>query len=239
MTDDAARERLAERIAGEVVWSADPGATLRKWRSDFGISQATVAEELDVSPSVISDYEGGRRDHPGIGILRRYVTALLDIDERRGRDRIRQYARVVQAGFAGNAVLDLREYDRAVDLAAVERAVGATRIADGDHETVNGHTVIDSIEAISSLSTEEFVRLYGQSTSRALIFTGITRGESPLVALRVVAPTPNAVILHGIDRDALWSHATEVAALDGYALSVTDVPLEELLDGLATINGNR
>lgn len=236
MGDEDARERLAERIAGEVVWSDDPGATLEKWRSDFGISQATLAAEIDVSPSVVSDYEGGRRDHPGIGIIRRYITALLDIDDRRGRDRIRQYARVVDAGFTGEAVLDLREYDRAIDLSAVEEAVDATRIVDGDTSTVNGHTVIDSIEAISTFSTEEFVRLYGQSTSRVLVFTGISRGESPLVALRVVSPTPNAVILHGIDRAALWEHAAEVAALEGYALSVTSVPLEELLAGLASID---
>jgi putative transcriptional regulator len=235
MTDDQARTRLAERIAGEVVWSNEPGATLRKWRSDFGVTQSSLAAELDVSPSVVSDYEGGRREHPGIGVVRRYVSALLDIDERRGRDRIRQYARVVDAGFSGDAVLDLREYSRAIALETVEGAVDAERIVDGDRETVNGHTVIDSIEAISTLSTEEFVRLYGQSTSRVLVFTGVSRGESPLVALRVVSPTPNAVILHGIDRESLWEHAETLARRDGYALSVTTVSLEALLDGLATV----
>ncbi|MFW5948453.1 MAG: transcriptional regulator, partial [Halolamina sp.] len=38
MTENAAR-RLARRIAGEVVLSDDPGATLRKWRTDFEVSQ--------------------------------------------------------------------------------------------------------------------------------------------------------------------------------------------------------
>lgn len=235
MADTSTRARLAERIAGEVVWSEEPGATLRKWRSDFDVSQSDLAAELDVSPSVVSDYEGGRREHPGIGVVRRYVRALLDIDERRGSDRIRQYARVVDAGFSGDAVLDLREYRRTVPLGDVESAIGGERIVDGEHRTVNGHTVIDSIAAISQFSTEEFVRLYGRSTSRVLVFTGVTRGESPLVALRVVTPTPHAVVLHGIDHSDLWEHAPELARLDGYALSVTDVSMEDLLDGLDSI----
>jgi putative transcriptional regulator len=232
MAETSTRDRLAERIAGEVVWSEEPGATLRKWRSDFDVAQADLAAELGVSPSVVSDYEGGRREHPGIGVVRRYVDALLCIDERRGSDRIRQYARVVDAGFTGDAVLDLREYSRAVPISDVEAAIGAERVVDGEQETVNGHTVIDSIAAISQFSTEEFVRLYGQSTSRVLVFTGVTRGESPLVALRVVTPTPHAVVLHGIDRADLWEHAPELARLDGYSLAVTDVPMDHLLDGL-------
>ncbi|MFB6112159.1 MAG: helix-turn-helix domain-containing protein [Halobacteriaceae archaeon] len=239
MAQQEARDRLAERIAGEVVLSADPGATLRKWRSDFDVSQSALASELDISPSVVSDYEAGRREHPGVGLLRRYVEALLAIDERRGSDRIRQYARVVEAGFSGDAVLDLREYSRALPLEAVEDAVGATRVVDGEKETVNGHTVIDSIAAISQLSTEEFVRLYGRSTSRVLVFTGVSRGESPLVALRVVSPTPNAVVIHGIEPDELWEHAPALARRDGCALSVSNVPLETLLDGLRSLDAGR
>ncbi|PSQ51031.1 transcriptional regulator, partial [Halobacteriales archaeon SW_6_65_15] len=43
------REDLAERIAGEITLSDDPGATLRKWRTDFGVSQTDLADHLDVS----------------------------------------------------------------------------------------------------------------------------------------------------------------------------------------------
>lgn len=97
---------------------------------------------------------------------------------------------------------------------------------------MTGHTVIDSIQAITRLSSEEFYRLYGQSTSRALMFTNVTRGESPLVAMRVVNPTPNAVVLHGIDRDELWDHAPKMARLDGFSLAITDDPLDEILESL-------
>jgi transcriptional regulator, XRE family len=95
--------------------------------------------------------------------------------------------------------------------------------------------VINSIEAITRLSSEEFYRLYGQSTSRALIFTGVTRGESPLVALRVVTPTPHAVILHGVDRATLWPHAAELAAIDGYTLAVSTAPTDAMLEALQAL----
>lgn len=226
------REDLAERIAGEIALSEDPGATLRKWRTDFGISQTDLADHLDVSSSVVSDYESGRRESPGIGVVARIVTALLDIDERRGGDRIRQYARVLSAGFESDIVNDLREYPTTVSLDRFYDAVGATELAPGEKHHVSGHTVIDSIQAITRLSSEEFYRLYGQSTSRALMFTNVTRGESPLVAMRVVNPTPNAVVLHGLDRDDLWEHAPKMARLDGFSLAITNEPMDEVLEAL-------
>ncbi|NHN59546.1 MULTISPECIES: helix-turn-helix domain-containing protein [Halorussus] len=223
------REDLAERIAGEITLSDDPGATLRKWRTDFGVSQTDLADQLDVSSSVVSDYESGRRASPGIGVVARVVTSLLDIDERRGGDRIRQYARVLSAGFESDIVNDLREYPTTVHLDRFYDAVGATELADGDHDHVTGHTVIDSIQAITRLSSEEFYRLYGQSTSRALMFTNVTRGESALVAMRVVNPTPNAVVLHGLDREDLWEHAPKMARLEGFSLAITDEPMDDVL----------
>ena len=223
------RDDLARRIAGEITLSDDPGATLRKWRTDFDVSQTALADRLGVSSSVVSDYESGRRASPGIGVVSRMVTALLDIDESRGGSRIRQYARVLSAGFESDIVLDLREYPTAIPLERFYDALEATEMVRGEHDRLSGHTVIDSIEAITRLSSEEFYRLYGQSTSRALVFTGVTRGESPLVALRVVDPTPNAVVLHGIEPDDLWEHASALASVDGFSLAVSTCDLDGAL----------
>ncbi|GAB3674244.1 helix-turn-helix domain-containing protein [Halopiger thermotolerans] len=229
------KRELAEKIAGEITLSDDPGATLRKWRTDFDVSQTDLAEELGVSSSVISDYESGRRESPGIGVVGRLVEGLLAIDERRGGDRIRQYGRVLSAGFDSDVVLDLREYATSIPLSRVYDELEATEIAAGDTDRISGHTVIDSIEAITRLSSEEFFRLYGQSTNRVLVFTGVTRGESPLVALRVVNPTPNAVILHGLEEEDLWPHAADLARIDGYSLATTTAPIDDLLDRLVSL----
>ncbi len=239
------RRELAEKMAGEVTLSADPGATMRKWRTEFEVSGADLAAELDVSPSVVSDYESGRRASPGIGFVRRVVEALLAIDERRGGHHIRQFGRVLSAGFDSDIVHDLREYPATIPLSRLYEAVDATEVAEGKMDagcgrprpgghtpTVAGHTVIDSIEAITRLSSEEFYRLYGQSTNRALVFTRVTRGESPLVAMRVVTPTPSAVLLHGMTPESLWEHAPKLARADGFSLAVTALELEEMLERL-------
>jgi putative transcriptional regulator len=226
------RDELGEKMAGEVTLSDDPAATLRKWRTDFEVAQTDLAAELDVSPSVISDYESGRRENPGTGVVRRVVDALLDIDERRGASHIRQHARVLSAGFDSDVVHDLREYPANIPIDRCYGAVGGVELVDGDRDTVAGHTVIDSIEVIRRLSGDEFYDLYGRSTNRALVFTNVTRGESPLVALRVVNPTPNAVVLHGLAEENVWEHAPDLARIEGFSLAVSDVPLDALLDGL-------
>jgi putative transcriptional regulator len=202
---------------------------LRKWRTDFEVSQTDLADELGVSSSVISDYESGRRESPGIGLVSRLVNALLDIDERRGGDHIRQFARVLSAGFESDVVLDLREYPTTVPLAEIYEQIEATEVVEGDRKEVSGHTIIDSIQAITRLTSDEFYRLYGQSTNRILGFTNVTRGESPLVALRVVNPKPNAVLLHGMTTEDLWEHAPALARRDGFSLAVTTLELEEML----------
>ena len=129
-------------------------------------------------------------------------------------------------------VHDLGEYTARVPLDRFYDAIGATELVGGEEDTVAGHTVINSIAAITRLSSDEFYQLYGQSTNRALVFTDVTRGESPLVALRVVTPTPNAVVLHGLEEDALWDHAVDLARIDGFSLAVADSDLDEMLAGL-------
>jgi putative transcriptional regulator len=233
MAQSDPRRDLAERIAGEITLSSDPGGTLRKWRTDFEVSQTDLADQIGVSSSVISDYESGRRESPGIGVVRRIVEGLLDVDERRGGHHIRQYGRVLSAGFDSDIVLDLKEYPATLPMAEFYESIGGTELVGGP-DTVAGHTVIDGMEVLQ-LSSEEFYRLYGQSTSRALVFTNLSRGESPLVALRVLSPTPNAVVMHGLCREEVWEHAPELAAMDGYSLGVVETPLDEMLETLRSL----
>jgi len=161
--------------------------------------------------------------------------ALLDVDEDRGGSRIRQYGRVLSAGFENDIVYDLREYSTALPIEDLYEALGATEIVRGDRDYVNGHTVINSIQTITRLSNEEFYRLYGQSTDRGLVFTDVTRGEGPLVAMRVVNPTPNAVILHGIEADDLWEHAGALAKVDGFSLATSTRDLDDALTDLQAL----
>jgi len=55
------KQELAKKIAGEIVLSNDPGKVMRKWRNIFKIRSLDLAKKMKVVPSVISDYENGRR----------------------------------------------------------------------------------------------------------------------------------------------------------------------------------
>ena len=229
-SDEPAQE-ITQRIAGEVVLSDDAGATLRKWREDFNVSQSELSDALGVSNSVVSDYESGRRASPGTGVVRRIVEALVEIDMRRGGAALSRYRRILGAGFEGGAVKDLRDYDTPVPLGEFHDAIDAREIV-GERTEIKGHTVVDSLEAIRSFSGEEFAQLYGWSTERALVFTNITRGESPLVAVRVTSLKPSAVVLHGIDRGEISRISEEIARLEGVALSYTTKDIDGMLESL-------
>ena len=84
-------EQLKVKIAGEISLSSDPGNTMKKWREVFGISQTELSEFLKISPSTISDYESNRRKSPGIGVVRRFVDALFEIDLKKGGELIKRF----------------------------------------------------------------------------------------------------------------------------------------------------
>jgi putative transcriptional regulator len=72
-------------IAGSVVLSDNPPQQLKYWRKKFGIKQADLARKMDITPSVLSDYEKGRRPSPGVNFLRRYLIALYELAKSNGK----------------------------------------------------------------------------------------------------------------------------------------------------------
>jgi len=197
------REVLARRIAGEIILSSRPGATMRKWRRLFAVSQMTLSEKMAISPSVISDYESGRRKSPGTRFVRRFVWALLAIDAERGGSFIRELERLTSS--VATAILDLREFPLPVQVEAFCKAVSGEVVACSDEakREVCGYTVIDCTRAIETLSGWDFFQIFGATTERALIFTNITQEWSPMVAVRISSLKPRVVVFHGAPPDEL------------------------------------
>src|SRR4030042_46146 len=176
------RDQVREKIAGEICLSEEPGRTIRKWREQFHISQQDVSKHLGVSPSVLSDYEAGRRKSPGIATVRKIVDAFLDIDEKVGGQILKQYSLAAKT----DSIISIKEF--AVEVLAsdlVDKIVGENltpAIELDDH--IHGFTVIDSVRAITSLSSFDYLKIYGWSSQRALVFTGVRFGRSPMIAIR-------------------------------------------------------
>ncbi len=115
------------RIAGDIVLSENPGKGIRKWREFFEMSQAELAARLGTSPSVISDYESGRRKSPGSQFIRRVVKALVDYElERGGGQRLYILSRQLGGERFWEAILDMRDFDVPIEINEFVKAIGAT-----------------------------------------------------------------------------------------------------------------
>jgi putative transcriptional regulator len=71
-------------IAGSVVLSNNPPLQLKHWRKKFGVKQADLAKRMAITPSVLSDYEKGRRPSPGANFIKRYLQSLYGLAQANG-----------------------------------------------------------------------------------------------------------------------------------------------------------
>ena len=205
------KETIAGKIAGEIILSNKPSVTLRKWRRLFQTSQVKLAEKIQISPSVISDYESGRRKSPGAQFVRRFVEALIDIDEENGSRLLRELSHI--SGVPMSAIIDLREFPVPVLGSDIAKAVKGKTVACPEllSREIYGITVVDSINAILGMSGSDFMQIFGTTTERALVFTRVSRGRSPMVAIRVSPLKPRMIVIHGtVKVDNLGKRLAEI-----------------------------
>ena len=227
-----ARGLLAEKIAGEITLSQNPGDTLRKWRRNFGITQTDLSNHLRISPSVISDYESGRRKSPGIMIVSKIIDALLRIDESRGCNVLRAYEDMWGDILGLDSICSICEYQEPIHLTDMASKLNASVVFGNTEITIWGYTLIDSLKAIVGLLPEQFQKIYGRSTARALIFTGVRSGKSPLVAVRVSNLKPGAVILQGLAPSDVDPVAIRIAQIENIPLLTTLFSIDEISSAL-------
>jgi putative transcriptional regulator len=187
-------DEVLAKIAGNVIASPNPCTALKAWRKKLNIKQVQLAKGMKVSPSVLSDYESGRRSSPGIGFVKKYLEALISLDYAHGR-----VLEKITPPQDKSAVIAIGEFKEPVSARRVVELVEG-KVLKGEaylSQEIYGYTVLDSIKAIYALSGFDFYRIFGATTERALIFTKVGLGRSPLVAIRVSQLKPRMVILHG------------------------------------------
>jgi putative transcriptional regulator len=229
------RNRLAEKMAGEITLSEKPGEVMKKWRINFDVAQSDLSTHLEVSPSVISDYESGRRKSPGTVIVSKIVNALLDIDQQRGNKQIRAYESMIIGSYDANVIYDIHEYSTPITINELSNLIEARIIHRQDpdnNKQLYGYTVVDSLKVILELPYQEFQKLYGWSTERAMIFTKVSSGRSPLVAIRVTNLKPGAIVLHGLEEDKVDPIARQIAQVENISLMSTVMPIETMIKTL-------
>lgn len=225
------RDELREKIAGEITISSDPGKTIRKWREEFSLSQQELATAMGVSPSVISDYESGRRKSPGIVTVRKIVDGLLGLDEERGYPTLKRY----EMGGKSDCIISISEFSGSMKMSDFIALIEGNNVTPsiGVNGHIHGYTIVNSLKAILSLSSADYLKIYGWSSERAIIFTDVYYGRSPMIAVRAHPLSPAMVVYHKPEKvDPL---AVKLADVEGIPLVTTNLELDELVERLEAI----
>lgn len=195
------RQRLARRIAGEISLSENPGQAMRKWREMFHIPQILLAESLSVSPSVISDYESGRRQSPGTKTIKRFVETIITLDERNRGQVVNAFQRLMGVEIPTNIIIDICEFNRAVSVKDFLEVIRGQLVACEDlvDQEIWGYLAIDNALTIQILSSVGFRKLFEATGERALIIVNVSTGRSPLVAVQGDVK-PSLFVLHGVEQ---------------------------------------
>jgi putative transcriptional regulator len=219
------RDIAARKIIGDVILSEESGKAFKKWRTIFQVAQKDLSERMGVSPSVLSDYERGRRRNPGTKFMRTFVESLLNIDIERGGAKLAELSRMELP--PPGVILSMRELSIPVKIGTLFQVTNSLQLIgpSSPEDSIFGYTAIDSVKAILYFKGDEFIRLFGATAKRALIFTNVTHGRSPLVAIRVFPFKPSAMIIHGpAELDPI---ALEIAKRENIPLGLSKMPSSE------------
>lgn len=229
------RQRIARRIAGEISLSENPGRIMRKWREMFHIPQIQLAESLGVSPSVISDYESGRRQSPGTKTIKRFVETIITLDERNGGQVVNAFQRLMGVEIPTNIILDICEFNQGVSVKAFIESIRGQVVAREDliERELLGYLAVDTRLALQVLSSDGFMKLFEAAGDRALILVNVSTGRSPLVTVTGDVK-PSLFVLHGVEQTDYL--AIELAEKEEIPLAVSKMDtVEGMLRRLQTL----
>jgi putative transcriptional regulator len=223
-------DALKFNVSGEIVMSLNPGKTIKKWREEFNVTQKDLSERLKINTSVISDYETGRRKSPGASFLRNLVNSLLEIDSERGNPVVLKYS----LGADSKVILDIKEFYYDVDLAKFTKLIDGKLVSNPSiKRNIRGYTILDSLNAILELTSFDYFKVYGWTSERALFFTNVEFGRSPMIAVRV-HPLKPAVVVY-IKPKRIDPLAIKISEIEGVPLITTDLSPEEIKKRLKSL----
>ncbi|MBR9707247.1 MAG: transcriptional regulator, partial [Candidatus Diapherotrites archaeon] len=103
-----------------------------------------------------------------------------------------------------------------------------------DDTKLYGYTVIDSLRAILEVPVHDYLKMFGETPNRALVFCKVSTGRSPMIAVKIgkfsTDMKPGMIVLHGVESaDPL---AIKIAESERIPLVVSKVPIEDLIGSL-------
>ncbi len=223
-------------IYGSILTSENMSSELRKWRTFFKIKQISLANEMKISPSVISDYELGRQKYPGTQFLLKFVNSLIKIDESKIKITDKFFDNY-SFDDKTSPILDIKEYQKPINAKKILELTDCKILVGEDliDIPIFGHTILDSLMSILNLNDTSFYKIYGNTTERVIFFTQVSIGRSPMVTIKVYPLKPRIVVLHGLDNvDKL---AIKIAEKEKIILAISRIKTSKnLINQVKNIN---
>ena len=217
-------------MAGEIVVSEKPGDTLRKWREIFNLSQKGLANLLEVKPSVVCHFEKGRRASPGIGTVRKFVEAMVDYDFSHGS----KVANSMVGRRTNEAIVDIKEFTSGITINKMLETIEGEVLAGSKELTerpIYVYTIVDAFIAITTFNA--FGEMYGWSNERAVFFSGVQYGRSPMIAVRAHPVKPRMVVY--IKPKTVDLLAPKLANMERVVLVKTELSEKEIIEKLRSL----
>ena len=134
-----------------------------------------------------------------------------------------------------SAVYDIREFNTGTPISNLISDINGEVLSGSEDilgRPIYGYTIVDSLKAITTFNV--FGDLYGWSNERAIFFSGVHYGRSPMIAIRAHPVKPRVVIY--IKPKSIDKLAKKLAEMERIVLVKTELNEKELATILRKIN---
>ena len=139
------------------------------------------------------------------------------------------------AKYNNNSVYDIREFNTGTAISKLIKDIDGEILSGNEdilERPIYGYTIVDSLKAITTFNV--FGDLYGWSNERAIFFSGVHYGRSPMIAIRAHPVKPRVVIY--IKPKTIDKLATKLAEMERIVLVKTELDEEEIVTILKKFN---
>lgn len=229
---------LMQLILGDIAANENYGLVMKKWRDLFNLTQSTIARELDIKQSVISDYENNRRKSPGIQFLRKYTKAIIKLGKEDNREQYNKLINRFNIKYGSKGLVE-GDFDKKLSIKQVLDLLNATQILSIKTSPEFTNYIFFS-DNISSIITEEpsYKLLKGLKTKdkRVFIFSNVKTGRVPLIALKILTKLnkiqmPKLVVFQ-TEKFKLSSFTRKLAKKNNISIALTNMSNERIKESL-------
>jgi len=155
--------KLKQEIAGEICIAENSGNALKKWQNIFEVSQISLARQMKLTGSTISDYENGRRNNPCINFVQRFVNALIDLDLKRKAQIIKKLIVLPQ-----EQLFETKEFKKGIKIKHTDGLKDLEQInSKNPNDFIFGITFLDALN-ISEFESSDLQKIYGKTNKRII-----------------------------------------------------------------------